>query len=407
MSPIPYHQRDLLAIAVGIAVGLLAGVGVSMLPDLVAAALVGALLAALGTGAAIALRRVGAAWWSENAEHVERLASQDADFIALQMRAMDEVEAEARDIADHLETVTGEVEQFRDQLSSASKRSTVLVRRIALSAAYLRSSRKYPPMLVLQMAAERSGSTALFDLLRGRPGVYMEPLSFLWEELGLRGRRYPTGLSNRGRYTVPVEVQNGIGAFVPVLDDEAAAHVGTIAVEKAHPRFVDHDPARLLAGTERLAQQGTQVVVAIQTRRPLDVMWSMYEYQSRDPGWYGFLDVVDIPGYVAETFASLRQMAGDLPNVAIIDHHDVKEYSPHLGDFLRSLASDDGLDEGSWASAHLDKIRNLQRTAGFISNDDHGRSAAGPDGSWVDAKNVIADATASWEYLLNQRPSLA
>ena len=273
----------------------------------------------------------------------------------------------------------------------------------ALSSAYRHSDRRFPDRLVLLLAVERSGSTALFDLLRSHPDVYVEPLSFLWEELGLEGRRYPTSLSNQGRYTMGFETTPGTGALIPILesDDSIRASGLRIAVEKAHPHFYGHETERLLAGIGRLEQRGVDVRLVLQTRRPLEVMWSMAEYKNRDPDWYPKLDLADIPRHILTSMESLEHLAQSVSGVPAIDNSDLETVSPRLLSMLKDLTPLDVEDLGSSIRRTLTNMSAMQSGTVFVGERADRRPADGPDGVWGDLAHIVESATAIWKRLVS------
>ena len=313
-----------------------------------------------------------------------------------------DAKAELREAIEHSTAATEELEaelaEFRSKTDPIDE-----VRRLhqlsSMSSAYRLSSHEYPERLILLMTLERSGSTALFDLLRSHPNIYFEPLTFLWEELGMHGRRYPTNLSDSGRYAVPVEVEPGVGALVPSLarDLEIPTSKSSVAIEKAHPRFVGNDPERLKEGLARLENRGTNVDLILQVRRPLDVMWSIAEYKARQPGWYSRLAPSDIPEYVLSSIRSLGQFAVEIPNTTIIDHSDLVEISPSLIELVERIGPIDGVGTGDWIGRTLKELRVMQSKTSFAPVERGDRRPEGPDGIWTDASATIEQATKHWE----------
>jgi hypothetical protein len=323
--------------------------------------------------------------------------------VADELRAADEQTAK---LSDTTVAALAEVKRGGDrtaaEVAQSRRRLETLHRMSALSEAYRLSSHQWPDTLIALVTVERSGSTAMFDLLRSHPDVYVEHLSFLWEEMGFQGRRYPTSLSDQGRYTTPVEVQPRVGARIPVVEADTTVQgtQRTIAIEKAHPQFFDYDPGRLTAGIARLHDRGTDVDVVVQVRRPLEVMWSMAEYKRREPAWYASLDPADIPAYVLASFRSLRRIADEFPSCRIIDNSDLIQVSPRLVDLVEGLAPIVGEPTGEWVSRTLEGLTNMQRTTRFVADRDAERSPRGPDDLWVDAAGIIDACTVLWDQLV-------
>ena len=137
-----------------------------------------------------------------------------------------------------------------------------------------RSSDQVPPRVVVQMTLARSGSTRLFDMLRCHPDVFMEPSDRIWSELGLRGRRYPVGLSDLPGAATPIVASPNSGSLIRSMrqDDAAVADppTGMIAVEKAHPSFYDFETDVFVAALSDFeARMGPRSISSIRCGIPL------------------------------------------------------------------------------------------------------------------------------------------
>lgn len=317
--------------------------------------------------------------------------------------AIDSIEANHRHSSERLTVLTDEIitRSSERDLRTAENRFVRLHRIHALSEAYRLSAGEYPDRLLLLMTIERSGSTALFDLLRSHPNTYFEPRSFIWEALGLKGRRYPSSLSDRGRYTTPVEVQPGVGAYIPILDIDSQENESTssVAIEKAHPQFIDHDWRKLLHRIEALQDRGVGIKFLIQVRDPLEVMWSMAEYKQREPAWYTDLQEGDIPEYVRRSFQTLTEFEHRIPGAQIVDHTDLLTVSPALISLLEELGPLGSNDMSLWAKHILDQLQAMQSKTPFIAERDPLRGEAGPHGIWTDSRTVVSQAISLWKEL--------
>lgn len=332
----------------------------------------------------------------------ERQASATRSLTNRTDKITERIEELSADAESRLQTVRQDIARgaktASDSNDSLRRRLVVAHRLSALSRAYDASSFEFPRRLVLLMTVERSGSTALFDLVRSHPRVYFEPLSFIWEELGLTGRRYPTSLSDTGRYTEPVEVQPGIGALIPAIVDSHHED-RAVAIEKGHPQFIDHDVGALRAGIERVEGRGTDVNLIIQTRNPLDAMWSIAEYKAREPTWYSNLEVTEIPEYVLSSFRSLESFA-TIEGSALVDHREMQELSTGFVQLVEQLGPVPG-ETTAWITSTFERLRKQQHETRFSTPEINHRTAAGPNDLWLGSADVVGEAEAIWARLVS------
>ena len=267
----------------------------------------------------------------------------------------------------------------------------------SLAMARRSSGGAFPKRVLMLATIHRTGSTRLFDLIRCHPDVYVEPLNVVWESLGLVGRRYPTGLSDRKGDSVPIEVQSGVGANIRAVDPDLRGldrSEGSVAIEKTHPQFFHFDAASLSKGVDRVERElASKVDFVYLVRNPLDVMWSMSEYKQRDPSWYAQLEIEDIPDFVNRSFRSLSELALLRPGI-VINYSSITPGSDamkRLGQLIDPSGSSEILD--AWLETGS-TATNSETISGslFIGERDEVRGVEGPSGAWSES-GVIVDAT--------------
>ncbi len=253
--------------------------------------------------------------------------------------------------------------------------------------------------LLLLVTIHRSASTTLFDIFRGHPEVFFEPTATLWQDIGLRGRRYPVDLSNGPTGELAVEVEPGVGALIPSARE--CNKTLSIAIEKAHPQFFDFDAnafAEQLEQLERDAPYGIDLVFGI--RRPLDAMWSMIEYQQRNPLWYQFLKPAAVPEFIERSIAAIETLHSRIPG-RIIDYSDVTEASAELRETFSLLGAVPATDADFDAAFErfTAKNRSGAQSGRFVGEGPGERDPLGPDQLWASASDTIASATQIYERL--------
>lgn len=267
------------------------------------------------------------------------------------------------------------------------------------------SSQEMPNRLLLQMTINRTGSTRLFDILRCHPDVYLEPLDFIWGALGLKGRRYPVGLSDLPGASTSIVTQDEIGVAIRSMTARHAGCAddshGAIAVEKAHPQFFDFNNEQFLERLGYIEQHhGVAVDLLYQIRRPLDVMWSMAEYKLRDPSWTGALTIDAIPEFIARGYQSLEALSVARSGI-VVDYEDVEPHSRKMLDLGLHLnpAMEETEVENWLAGAFEATSRSHVETTAFVG--EHARRVPeGPDGVWRHSAALLLECERAYEQVL-------
>ncbi len=262
------------------------------------------------------------------------------------------------------------------------------------------SSEQLPDRLILLVTTHRSGSTHLFDLLRSLPGVYVEPSADIWAHLGLDGRRYPADLSDGSDATLEIEVSRHHGAMIPKFTDRHRPWRGHTAVEKLHPEFFGHDPE---AFAVRLAAvgEGTRVEPVYLSRRPIDAMWSMAEYQRRSGTWYAHLAVEDIPAHLARSMRAVVALARTVPGT-ILDYGDLHPPGFRLRRLVSTVVGAEpalGVDDALDRTARNQRVEPKPGTFLGGEADRPIRHVDGPDGVWADRGSDIRAAEQAYAEL--------
>ena len=267
--------------------------------------------------------------------------------------------------------------------------------------------------VLLLFTIPRSGSTWLFDMLRTHPAVRIEPTARVWTALGMHGSRYPVAFHHSDRAVVPIEVATGVGAVIPAFPHADLTKADSIeeaerwALEKGHPQFVSFEADRFAARIRGLRESGVEVEIVYGVRCPLDAMWSMVEYKSRDPEWLNTLPIPEIPQYIARSLEVQVELRG-LFGGAVIEYESLPD-SAMLKRLGCRLAPAWGESEAKAWLAHAafvtERSMRSQRTnAGFFGLPTRSHEQAGPDGVWRDAVGAIAAARAAHRCLTAREP---
>ena len=247
--------------------------------------------------------------------------------------------------------------------------------------------------ILLLFTIHRSGSTWLFDMLRTHPAVRVEPTTRVWTALGMDGSRYPGAFHHTDGASVPLEITPGWAAAIPAFPPAAIPEGGIEeaerwALEKAHPEFVGFEASRLAARVRDLRGNGIAVEIVYGVRCPLDAMWSMAEYKSRDPKWYKKLLIGEIPRFIARSFEVLAE-ARTLLGGSIIEYENLPDGAALNRLALRLAPAWGEAEATAWrahaASATGRSKRGQRRGTGFLGTPDQARGPAGPDGAWAAA----------------------
>ncbi len=290
-------------------------------------------------------------------------------------------------------------ERVNERIDRLGRRVTKERSRRIVDTAELATEGHEPHRVVVIVAMQRTASTLLLDTLRAVPGVDLWPTARYWRAMGLDGRRYPADLSNGPQDRLGLEVADGLGETVP-SKGPVTLRPPTIAVEKAHPEFYSFEGVRWADRLRRLAT-ATEVLPIFLVREPLDCMWSMLEYQQRNPKWYPWLDESEIPAFVYRSVSSLEATARAFPG-PVITYRDVVTRSPRLGEVV------------SWCTGspiqpaeHTPESRPASQAATgaglFRGERSAARTSWGPMGSWAENYSEIDEASAIYRRLLVQK----
>lgn len=300
--------------------------------------------------------------------------------------------------------------ELEESSARIAKQAAVVEERTSMLA--IAASSSTPPReltgVLMLMTIHRSGSTRLLDMLRTHPAVRLAPDMEVWNRLGLRGRRYPVAFSNTADARVAIEIQQGEGAVIEqpeVFATDAPTDESWWAVEKAHPQFADFDSLGFVTSARQMIDQGIRLRMVYGIRRPLEAMWSMVEFQQRQPSWQAWLPVEDFPDWIRRSLWSIVEMQEELPG-DVIDFVDLDGGEP-LRLLGRALGDEwDETTSAEWlhhATVVTDKSRRKQSAGtGFIGQRDPDRSELGPNGCWEDRLEIIADAERAYELISNR-----
>ena len=284
-----------------------------------------------------------------------------------------------------------QVTRIRERITAAVERERSVR---SLSIARMTAPSSPPSRVLVLMTLHRSGSTRLFDIVRTHPGTTVASTADVWARLGLRGRRYPVAFSDLRESWRAIEIEQGKGATIPEMPvADLTVEGSTWFIEKAHPQFCDFDAGAFAARVAELRAEGVDVQVAYGIRSPLDAMWSMVAFQSRQPTWYAFLATADIPDWIRRSLATMAEMHDLVPGI-VIDHADLPD-GPSLQALARQLAPGwDAADVRAWTRFAADATtpdRPAQAGTGFLGGS-AAREEQGPSRVWADLDDVIARA---------------
>ena len=262
--------------------------------------------------------------------------------------------------------------------------------------------------ILLILTIHRSGSTWLFDLLRTHPAARLEPTTRAWAALGLEGWRYPGAFHHAAGAVVPLEFKPGQWATIPsfprarIPGAERPGEADRWALEKAHPEFTGFDAERLAARILGLRGKGVEVEIVYGVRKPLDAMWSMAEYKTREPAWYKHLPLEEVPRFFARSLDSLAR-ARALVGGSVVDYRNLPDGAA-MKALCRRLAPCWGeAESAAWlshaAAATCRSKRRQRKAAGFLGARDRSRHPAGPGGAWAAGAADIEAADAAWRRL--------
>ena len=297
----------------------------------------------------------------------------------------------------------------RRRSEQAAERRLAEERRVRAAVAGHLADRGLPlRRILLVLAIHRSGSTWLFDLLRTHPAVRLDPTTRVWDALGLKGWRYPGAFHHAAGAVLPLEFKPGQWTEIPsfpracIPGAENPGEADRWALEKAHPEFTDFDAERLAARILDLRGKGVEVEIVYGVRKPLDAMWSMAEYKTRNPTWYAPLSMEEVPRFFARSLDSLAR-------VRILVGGSVVNYrSPPDGAAMKALCrrlapSWGEAESAAWlshaASATCRSKRHQREASGFLGTRDRSRHPAGPGGAWAAGAADIEAADAAWRCL--------
>ena len=262
--------------------------------------------------------------------------------------------------------------------------------------------------LLLIFTIHRSGSTWLFDLLRTHPAVRLDPTTRAWAALGLEGWRYPGAFHHAAGAVLPLEFKPGRWTEIPsfpracIPGAENPGEADRWALEKAHPEFAGFDAERLAARILDLRGKGVEVEIVYGVRKPLDAMWSMAEYKTREPAWYKHLPMEEVPRFFARSFDSLARMH-TLMEGSVVDYRSLPDGAA-MKALCRRLAPSWGeAESAAWlshaVSATCRSKRRQREASGFLGTRDRSRHPAGPGGAWAAGAAEIKVADAVWRRL--------
>ncbi|MEM9200704.1 MAG: hypothetical protein AAGC53_03550 [Actinomycetota bacterium] len=305
------------------------------------------------------------------------------------------ISSEARDARSDLHE---QVVTIRNRITSAIERERSVR---SLSIARMTDSGAFPQRVLVLMTLHRSGSTRLFDICRTHPGTEIASTADVWDRLGLRGRRYPVAFSDLPTSWRAIEIEHARGATIPEVPvAQLPFHATRWSLEKAHPQFCDFDADVFAQHIFALRDEGVEVEVAYGVRSPIDAMWSMVAFQRRQPSWYAFLTSSDIPDWVRRSLDAMADMRDRVPGV-VLDYEDVPDGAPVRSLGARLAPEWDPTDLDAWL-AFADGVtlpdRPAQAGTGFLGGSTE-REEDGPDGSWADLADVIADADQAYQRL--------
>ena len=233
----------------------------------------------------------------------------------------------------------------------------------------------------------------------------------VWSELLLMdGWRYPGAFHHVDGASTPIEVAPGLAAAIPTFPRAGVPDVRDVdeadrwTLEKTHPQFVEFDAAGLGARIMSLRKRGVDVEVVYGVRSPLDTMWSMAEFKTRDRKWYGRLPVAEVPRFIAKSLdvlAALHALVGG----TIVEYETLPDGAV-MNTLCRRLdPSWNDAAVKAWlvhAAAVTERSRRRQRS-GFLGKTRSRRDPDGPDRAWLPCAAEIEAADAAYRRLLAAR----
>lgn len=205
--------------------------------------------------------------------------------------------------------------------------------------------------VALIVSPERSGTTWVFDILRSLPGASQVATSFVYRTLGIVGNRYPKGLVEGDSTGEPIELRDGVGAFLPKLRQQTFGRVDDdcLAVEKVHPSAFDFEPTALLspfAGLERALGRG-QIVLLI--RDPVDTYRSFRSYQE-SADWRRDVAPDSVARFFASSLSAMDRLRRLHDGCLVVSYEDLVANPAGV---YTSLANRIGLKADAAAVSHV------------------------------------------------------
>lgn len=296
-------------------------------------------------------------------------------------------------------------EQLRQAVDAAARHAAREHTQWVFSVARARAEHIVRDRVLLLLTIHRTGGTMLYDMLRTHPDVAVDPLATTWRSLGMNGLRYPSVLSDVPGATLEVEITDGIGALIPAMPRfDGWTSSAPWLIEKAHPHFAGFDADRFAARVDDLGAAGIDVQVVYVVRDPIDVMWSMHEYKTRDASWYDDLSSDEIPEFVARSFRTLAAMH-ERRGGRVVDYASHRNADGPIVDLAADLTSprrthDELVRWHRFACTATDRGQRQERVPGtFLGTPDPERSPEGPDSGWTRHRPAVDEASAIWTSL--------
>ena len=137
-------------------------------------------------------------------------------------------------------------------------------------------------------------------------------------------------------------------------------------------------------------------------RRPLEAMWSMVEYKSRNENWYAHLGVTEVPELIRRSLQSMIDLHSTAPGVVF----DYEQVHPANGTIAHKLAPLVGTTaevlEPMLKQAH-DSLRRDRRPGNsrgvFVGQSSSPRPIEGPDGAWAELTETMVAADSLYTRL--------
>ena len=187
-----------------------------------------------------------------------------------------------------------------------------------------------PKRILILLTSHRSGSTWLSDLIRCHPYIEYHPSYFVYDALGIQGRRYPGDLSNRNDVCYEIEVEAGKWQKIPTFDPYSELDLPTekfqfdsYCLEKCHPSFFDFETSQLIKKIQALEGQGIEIKFVYLVRNPESLMCSFMNYQKRKPSWYAGLEGNELAAFIGKTYTFICEVAAIRKGI-VLDYSDIK-----------------------------------------------------------------------------------